>query len=100
MKLYVVRHGETIWNVEHKVQGITDIPLTEKGMKEAEELQDNELLKDIPEDEYLNITLDINIKSINTIITSLAKKNLVVKTEPTNISVDGTTRSLRQYYLK
>jgi hypothetical protein len=69
-------------------------------IEEAEELQDNELLKDIPEDEYLNITLDINIKSINTIITSLAKKNLVVKTEPTNISVDGTTRSLRQYYLK
>ena len=40
MKLYVVRHGETIWNVEHKVQGITDIPLTEKGRKDAEELQE------------------------------------------------------------
>lgn len=40
MNLYVVRHGETIWNVEHKVQGITDIPLTEKGKKEAEELQE------------------------------------------------------------
>ena len=40
MNLYVVRHGETIWNVERKVQGITDIPLTEKGMKEAEELQE------------------------------------------------------------
>lgn len=40
MNLYVVRHGETIWNTQHKVQGITDIPLTEKGRKEAEELQD------------------------------------------------------------
>lgn len=40
MKLYVVRHGETIWNVEHRVQGITDIPLTEKGEAEARELQD------------------------------------------------------------
>lgn len=40
MKLYVVRHGETIWNVEKRVQGISDIPLTEKGMKDAEELQD------------------------------------------------------------
>ena len=40
MKLYVVRHGETIWNVERKVQGITDIPLTEKGKKDAEELQE------------------------------------------------------------
>ena len=40
MNLYVVRHGETIWNVERKVQGITDIPLTEKGRKDAEELQE------------------------------------------------------------
>lgn len=40
MKLYVVRHGETIWNAEHRVQGITDIPLTEKGEAEARELQD------------------------------------------------------------
>ena len=40
MNLYVVRHGETIWNVEHKVQGITDIPLTDKGRLEASELQD------------------------------------------------------------
>ena len=40
MKLYVVRHGETIWNKEHKVQGITDIPLTEKGKEEAKDLQD------------------------------------------------------------
>ena len=38
MNLYVVRHGETIWNVEHKVQGITDIPLTDKGRYEATSL--------------------------------------------------------------
>ena len=40
MNLYVVRHGETIWNVEKKVQGVTDIPLTDKGRSEAKELQD------------------------------------------------------------
>ncbi len=39
MKLYVVRHGQTIWNVEKRVQGITDIPLTDKGRSEAESLQ-------------------------------------------------------------
>lgn len=39
MNLYVVRHGETVWNLENKVQGITDIPLTEKGKNEAEKLQ-------------------------------------------------------------
>ena len=40
MNLYVVRHGETIWNVERKVQGITDIPLTDKGRSDAKELQE------------------------------------------------------------
>ena len=38
MKLYVVRHGETSWNLEHRVQGITDIPLTDNGREKAKEL--------------------------------------------------------------
>lgn len=69
-------------------------------VEQADELKENELLKDIPDQEYLDFTLDVNIKSINTIITSLAKKDLLVKTEPTTITIDGTSRSLRQYYLK
>ena len=69
-------------------------------VEEAEELQEEEVLKDIPEDEFVNITIDINIKSINTILTSLAKKNIITKTEPMNLKIDGVTRNLRQYYLK
>lgn len=38
MVLYVVRHGKTNWNKLHKVQGITDIELSDEGRKEAEEL--------------------------------------------------------------
>lgn len=42
MKLYILRHGETEWNREDRVQGRMDSPLTEKGMKDiasmAEEL--------------------------------------------------------------
>ena len=40
MNLYVVRHGETIWNHEKRVQGITDIPLTLEGIKNTKELKD------------------------------------------------------------
>ena len=40
MVLYVVRHGQTIWNLESRVQGITDIPLTLEGIKNAEELKE------------------------------------------------------------
>ena len=36
MKLYVTRHGETTWNVEWKVSGITDVELTSRGISQAE----------------------------------------------------------------
>lgn len=35
MKLYIARHGETQWNVENRVSGRTDIPLTERGLEQA-----------------------------------------------------------------
>ena len=34
---YFVRHGQTIWNVENKICGATDIQLTELGHRQAEE---------------------------------------------------------------
>ena len=37
-KLYFTRHGETVWNVENKICGMTDSPLTEKGRAQAREL--------------------------------------------------------------
>ena len=33
--LYFARHGQTIWNVENKICGTTDIELTEQGRKQA-----------------------------------------------------------------
>ncbi len=32
---YFVRHGETVWNVENKICGATDIELTERGHQQA-----------------------------------------------------------------
>ena len=34
--LYIIRHGKTDWNVWHKLQGRTDIPLNEEGRQMAE----------------------------------------------------------------
>lgn len=43
MKIYVVRHGQTNWNVKGKIQGKSDIELNEKGIEQAKELK--ELIK-------------------------------------------------------
>lgn len=37
MKLYVMRHGQTDWNVLKKIQGHTDIELNENGILQAQE---------------------------------------------------------------
>lgn len=38
MKLLVARHGETLFNKENKICGITDIELTSKGLEQAKEI--------------------------------------------------------------
>lgn len=38
MRLYVARHGQTQWNLEDKVCGSTDLPLTDLGLSQAREL--------------------------------------------------------------
>lgn len=35
MKVYVVRHGQTEWNILKKMQGSKDIPLNDKGIEQA-----------------------------------------------------------------
>ncbi len=40
-KLFLVRHGQTDWNKDHKVMGITDVSLNEIGEQEAENVGAN-----------------------------------------------------------
>lgn len=37
IKFVLVRHGQSIWNLENRFTGWTDVPLSEKGVKEAQE---------------------------------------------------------------
>ena len=48
MELYILRHGETQWNKLQRLQGSTDIPLDEAGIRLAKET--GEALKDVPFD--------------------------------------------------
>lgn len=43
-KLVLIRHGESIWNKENRFTGWTDVPLSEKGVQEAQAA--GKLLKD------------------------------------------------------
>ena len=38
MKLYVARHGKSVYNEQHKLSGRRDVPLAEEGIKQAHAL--------------------------------------------------------------
>ena len=46
LKLYIVRHGKTLFNEKHLIQGCCDSPLTEEGIQQAKKLHNE--LENIP----------------------------------------------------
>ena len=51
--IYFTRHGQTVWNVENKICGATDSPLTELGHKQAIELGEKIKSENLQIDEIL-----------------------------------------------
>ncbi len=77
LRLYIARHGETDWNVQHRLQGWTDRPLDETGRKQAAAL--GESLKGVHIDAIYSSTLSRSRDTAQTV----AGKTMTVK------SLDG-----------
>lgn len=73
----IVRHGETDWNIEHKIQGHSDNPLNENGRKQAKELAKR--LENIHFDKILSSDL-IRAKETAEVV-ALQKKLAIETTE-------------------
>ena len=75
MKLVLLRHGQSVWNLENRFTGWTDVDLSEQGIKEAREagkkLKDSNFNFDMAYTSVLkraNDTLDIVLKELNIVI--------------------------------
>ena len=71
IKLVLVRHGQSVWNLENKFTGWTDVDLSENGIIEAHEagklLKENNYTFDIAYTSVLkraNHTLDIILEEL------------------------------------
>ena len=72
IKLVVVRHGQSVWNLENKFTGWTDVDLSDQGINEAKEagkvLKENGFSFDIAYTSVLkraNHTLDLILEELN-----------------------------------
>lgn len=83
MNIYVIRHGQTNWNVEKKFQGRTNTFLTEVGKQQAQNLA--EVFKNIDIDYILCSPLQRAIDTANIIN---QYKNLDIIIEPKLIERD------------
>lgn len=77
MKLLLIRHGETDWNVAKKIQGSADISLNEKGIQQAHELGAKFLAKNITVEKIYSSPLKRAVMTAE-ILSQTIKKDMLV----------------------
>ena len=98
-KIYFTRHGQTVWNVENKICGVTDIELTELGKKQADELGDYIANSDLVIDEIICSPL---IRAKETAERIARKTSIPLRVEPRLIEqgfgkFEGTPRNGKEF---
>ena len=84
MRLFAARHGQTQWNVDNKICGVTDVPLTEEGWAQARELAEK--------------TVDLELDLIICSTMLRAKQTASAVAEKLNIPVIEDPRLVEQNY--
>ena len=78
MKLVLVRHGQSVWNLENRFTGWTDVELSNNGIKEAKEagklLKENEFTIDVA---YTSVLKRAN-ETLNIILKELGEENIPI----------------------
>ena len=97
--IYFVRHGQTEWNLEHKICGITDVPLTEKGHAQAMETGEKILASGITADEILHSPLQRAVDTARHIseITGIPMREEPRLTEQNFGRFEGTNKDLDEF---
>ena len=77
MIVYLVRHGQTDWNIEKRMQGHTDIPLNDTGIQQMNELSDRIVKEGISFDRLISSPLGRARKSAEIIAEKTGFKDIV-----------------------
>jgi 2,3-bisphosphoglycerate-dependent phosphoglycerate mutase len=75
--LVLVRHGESQWNLENRFTGWVDVPLTEKGRREAQRA--GELLRGMHFDRAYTSVLERAIETLDIILRATGQTDLPVE---------------------
>ena len=99
--VYFVRHGQSLWNVENKICGATDIALTEKGHEQATQTGEAILAQNIKADEILYSPL---MRAKDTALHISEMTGIPAKEEPRLIEqnfgkYEGTARNGQEFKL-
>lgn len=77
-QIYLVRHGQTDWNINCKCQGITNIPLNQEGINQANTLANTIVSKGLTFDVFVSSNLDRAIKTCQIIKDKLNDNSNIV----------------------
>lgn len=93
-KLVLVRHGQSIWNLQNRFTGWIDVPLTEKGKEEA--YKAGELLKDIKFDVAYTSMLTRAQETLRIILETIGLYIPVIKDQALNERHYGALQGLNK----